>query len=119
LNTVYDIYAQNVNFNGTLGNITTGVEEKPEGIHNLLLSQNYPNPFKQSTKIKYEIGSGQLVLLRVSDLSGKEIKTLVNKEQPAGSYEIDFDGSKMGSGTYIIELQAGLLRETKKMILLK
>jgi len=115
----YDIYIQQVGTNGVLGNITTGVEEKPAGIHNLLLSQNYPNPFKQSTKIKYEIGSGQLVLLRVSDLSGKEIKTLVNKEQPAGSYEIDFDGSKMGSGTYIIELQAGLLRETKKMILLK
>jgi hypothetical protein len=117
--TGYDIYAQQVNTDGNLGNITTGVEEQQEMIPNLNLAQNYPNPFKQSTKIKYEISNAQLVSLKVYDLFGKEIKTLVNEEKPAGKYEVDFDGSKIASGTYIIELQAGLLKETKKMILLK
>jgi len=103
---------------GSTEDITTSTPQYMEHKPNTL-AQNYPNPFKQSTKIKYEIGSRQLVILKVSDLSGKEIRTLVNEEQPAGSYEIDFDGSNMVSGTYIIELQAGLRRETKKMILMK
>jgi hypothetical protein len=114
-----DIFAQNVNSNGTLGNITTGVEENPINIRNIRLEQNYPNPFKQTTIIRYEITNSQMVTLKVYDLFGKEIKILVNEEQPAGIYEADFDGSKIASGTYVIELKAGLFRETKKMILLK
>ena len=119
LNTVYDIYAQNVNSNGNLGNLPTGVEEKPAGIHNLFLSQNYPNPFKQTTKIKYETGSRRIVILKVYDLLGNEIRVLVNEEKPAGIYEVDFDGTSIESGTYIIKLQSGLLTETRKMILMK
>jgi len=119
LNAINDIYAQNVNTNGTLGNIPTGVEEKPEGLSGFNLAQNYPNPFEQTTKIKYETGSRQRICLKVFDLVGNEIRTLVNEEKPAGKYEVDFDGSEIASGTYIIKLQSGLLTETRKMILMK
>ncbi len=115
----YDIYAQEVAYNGVLGNITTGVQEKPESYQNSFLSQNYPNPFRQSTKIRYKTGTRQLVLLKVSDLYGKTIKVLTNEEQPAGTYDLDFDGSKIPAGIYIIELRAGLFKETKKMIILE
>ena len=89
------------------------------GLKRSSLAQNYPNPFSQSTIIKYEITKRERVSLIVYDLSGKEVKTLVNGEQPAGTYEVDFDGSKIESGTYIIELKTGLFKETKKMIRLK
>jgi hypothetical protein len=119
LTSINDIYAQNVNTSGNLGNLVTYIIDQPASIQDGVLSQNFPNPFKQNTKIRYEIVSKQLVSLIVSDLSGKEIKTLVNEEQPAGIYEVDFDGSKITSGTYIIKFKSGILNQTKKMILMK
>jgi hypothetical protein len=113
------IYAQQINTNGILGNITTGVKEQPAMIPDLSLQQNYPNPFKQTTKIRYEISNGQMVTLNVYDLFGKEIKTLVNEEQPAGTYEAEFDAAGIKPGIYVYKLKAGLFRETKRMILLK
>jgi len=88
------------------------------------LKQNYPNPFNPITKIKFEIPSqaqneNLLVTLKVYDVLGNEIATLVNEEKPSGTYEVDFDGSKLPSGIYFYRLKAGLSAETKKMILLK
>jgi|WetSurMetagenome_2_1015567.scaffolds.fasta_scaffold20476_2 hypothetical protein len=83
------------------------------------LSQNYPNPFNPATSIEYAIGSRQFVTLKVCDLLGEEVATLVNEEQPAGKYEVEFDGSGLSSGIYIYKIAAGNFVETKKMILLK
>jgi hypothetical protein len=91
------------------------------------LEQNYPNPFNPSTKIKYTIPSvfasetkqSQIVSLKVYDVLGYEVATLVNEEKPAGVYEVEFDASTFSSGIYFYELQAGSFVKTKKMILLK
>ncbi|WP_348343253.1 T9SS type A sorting domain-containing protein, partial [Ignavibacterium sp.] len=87
------------------------------------LSQNYPNPFNPTTKIKYSIpnvGSGLAqTVLKVYDVLGNEVATLVDEEKPAGSYEINFDASELSSGIYFYKLQAGLFVETRKMVLLR
>jgi hypothetical protein len=98
-------------------NVPLGNDDQISSLYSL--KQNYPNPFNETTKIRYETGSRQLVSLKVYDLFGKEIKILVNEEQPAGIYEVDFDGAEIASGTYVIELKAGLFKVTKKMILMK
>jgi hypothetical protein len=90
------------------------------------LDQNYPNPFNPSTKIKYTIPNvtlsgveGSRVILKVYDVLGDEVATLVNEEKPAGNYEISFDASKLSSGVYFYQIQAGNFVETKKMILIR
>ena len=86
-----------------------------------LLYQNYPNPFNPSTSIQYAISNTQFVTLKVYDLLGREVATLVNEEKTAGSYEIEFGvkSLELSSGIYFYKLQAGDFVETKKMILLK
>jgi hypothetical protein len=90
---------------------------------NFALDQNYPNPFNPSTRIQYAIGSRQFVTLKVYDVLGNEIATLVNEEKPAGEYEIEFSASSgirdLVSGIYLYQLKAGSFIQTKKMILLK
>jgi hypothetical protein len=83
------------------------------------LFQNYPNPFNPVTKIKYQISELSFVTLRIYDVLGREITTLVNEENPAGEYEIEFDASALTSGIYFYSLHAGSFVETKKMILMK
>lgn len=83
------------------------------------LSQNYPNPFNPGTNMQYAIGSRQFVSLKVYDILGNEIATLVNEEKPAGKYEVEFNGEGLSSGMYFYTLTAGSFSETKKMILLK
>lgn len=96
------------------------------------LEQNFPNPFNPKTTIKYSIPTPTaspsftegmretgLVTLKVYDISGKEVATLVNEEKSAGTYEVIFDASKLASGMYLYRLKAGNLIETRKMILIK
>jgi len=83
------------------------------------LSQNYPNPFNPSTKIKFQNADVKFVSLKVYDLLGREIATLVNEEKPVGIYEVKFDAVGLQSGIYFYRLQAGSFIETKKMLLLK
>jgi hypothetical protein len=90
------------------------------------LEQNYPNPFNPSTTIRYSIPAylnlpqgGTLVILKVYDLLGREMTTLVNKEQTAGVYEIEFDASELSSGIYVYQLRAGNLIQSKKMVLIR
>ena len=99
--------------------LTDAENEQPQIVNRFSLSQNYPNPFNPSTKIQYMIGSKQFVQLKVYDILGNEVATLVNKEQPAGNYEVDFNAPSFSSGVYLYKLTAGNYSETKKMIVLK
>jgi hypothetical protein len=83
------------------------------------LSQNFPNPFNPTTTIKYQIPELSFVTLKVFDVLGNEISTLINEEKPNGSYEVEFDGSELPSGFYFYKLQVGDYTVTKKMALLK
>jgi hypothetical protein len=83
------------------------------------LSQNYANPFNPNTTIKYQIPELSFITLKVYDVLGSEITTLVNEEKPIGGYEIKFDATGLPSGIYFYQLQAGDFVETKKMILMK
>jgi len=83
------------------------------------LNQNYPNPFNPNTSIQYAIASRQFVQLKVYDVLGNEIATLVNEEKPAGMYNVQFTMNNVSSGIYFYQLRAGDFLETKKMILIK
>jgi hypothetical protein len=83
------------------------------------LDQNYPNPFNPSTNIKYSIPASSNASLKVYDILGKEISTLVNEYQQAGTFDIVFDGSKLASGVYYYQLTAGEMTATKKLMLTK
>jgi len=84
-----------------------------------ILSQNYPNPFNPSTIIRYEIPERGFVTLKVYDVLGNEIATLVNEEKSIGSYAVEFNATGLPNGIYFYQLQAGSFVETKKMILLR
>jgi hypothetical protein len=94
------------------------VENESFPIHYELL-QNYPNPFNPSTKIKYQIPELNFVIIKVYDVLGTEITTLVNEEKIAGSYDVDFDGNELASGIYYYRITTGNFSQTKKMILIK
>jgi len=83
------------------------------------LQQNYPNPFNPVTTIQYDVASSQQVILKVYDILGKEVITLVNEKKAPGSYTVDFSSGKLASGTYLYRLQAGDFVQTMKMIILK
>lgn len=83
------------------------------------LSQNYPNPFNPCTKISWQSPTNCWQTLRVYDVLGNEVATLVNEEKPAGEYEIEFDASKLVSGVYFYQLKVGEFMSTKKMVLLR
>ncbi|MBT8382170.1 MAG: T9SS type A sorting domain-containing protein, partial [Ignavibacteria bacterium] len=83
------------------------------------LEQNYPNPFNPSTTIKYSISTKSFVTLKIFNILGKEMTTIVNKELDAGSYEVEFDAATLNSGVYFYKLEAGSFSETKKMLLMK
>ncbi len=113
--------------------IPTDNSNDTEPIYEFALGQNYPNPFNPSTKIKYSIPAflnpsserspsnkgGTLVMLKVYDVLGNEIATLVNEEKPAGSYEVDFDATGLSSGIYFYQLSADIYKDVKKMIVIK
>ena len=84
-----------------------------------VLNQNYPNPFNPSTNIKYSVPTAGFVTLKVYDLLGREVSTLVNEQQQAGTFDVVFDGSNLASGVYYYQLKAGELTATKKLMLTK
>ncbi len=84
-----------------------------------VLYQNYPNPFNPKTVISYQLPVNGNVTLKVYDVLGNEVATLVNEEKQAGVYEVEFDGSSLASGMYLYKLQAGTFVQLKKMILIK
>ena len=95
-----------------------GVEDEIV-VNNFTLEQNYPNPFNPSTSIKYTLAEQSPVSLKVYDILGNEVATLVNTTQDVGAYNVNFDASNLASGLYMYTLQAGDFTSTKKMMLLK
>jgi hypothetical protein len=86
------------------------------------LMQNYPNPFNGETRIGYRVqglGAGELVTLKVYDMLGREVATLVNERTPPGEYSVGFDAGKLSSGVYMYRLQAGNAVETRRMMLVR
>ncbi|GBD87547.1 Ycf48-like protein [bacterium BMS3Abin03] len=118
------------------GESVTGTYDNNSTAFNFILSQNYPNPFNPSTKIKFTIpqsslpgrdGRGGFVTLRIYDVLGNEVATLVNEEKPPGTYEAEFSTDQynnLSSGVYFYQLKAGspqgqVFIETKKMVLMR
>jgi hypothetical protein len=111
----------------------TDINDSENLVNNFSLSQNYPNPFNPSTKIKFTIptsplnpspyqGEGQrerLVTLKVYDILGNEITTLINEQRPPGTYEIEFYAQNLPSGVYFYQITASSFNQVKKMLLLK
>ncbi len=130
-----DSFGRYYSFNGSEINVyystITDVEETELNVSDYSLSQNYPNPFNPSTTIKYSISSSvksglSNVSLKIYDVLGREVATLVNKEQSAGNYEVQFDASGLTSGIYFYKLQAvpssgsgQVFVESRKMLLIK
>jgi len=102
-----------------LNEITNVKTEEDTGLENYQLFQNYPNPFNPLTIIKYQILETSFVTIKVFDVLGNEVETLVDKETPAGIFQVYFDGTKQSSGIYFYKLLAGNFVETKKLVLLK
>ena len=138
----FSFYAQYLGGNGRgdvsiiLTNVPLPVEEAASSLPTKVeLAENYPNPFNPSTKIKFIIPSVEtsrrdvFTTLKVYDVLGNEIATLVNEEKPAGEYEVEFDGSVLTGGIYFYQLLVSALQskdgraqefvDVKKMILLK
>ncbi|MCK9211931.1 MAG: T9SS type A sorting domain-containing protein [Ignavibacteriaceae bacterium] len=102
----------------SLSDMITAVEDnKINQPSNFSLYQNYPNPFNPTTNIRFEIASPGFVSLKVIDLLGREVTSLVNEYKQAGNYDVNFDASKLSSGIYFYKLQAGNFSSTKKMVL--
>jgi len=111
----YDIYGSIFN----LSSITSVKEIISKIPHDFNLYQNYPNPFNPSTRIRFSIPEFSHVLIKIYDILGNEITTLVDEDHPSGGYEVSFDGSNLASGFYFYRITAGNYSETRKMILLK
>jgi hypothetical protein len=86
---------------------------------NFILEQNYPNPFNPTTTINYSVPKASFVTIKVYDVLGKIVSTLVNTNKPAGNYSVGFNASKLESGIYFYRMTSGLFSETKKILLLK
>jgi hypothetical protein len=103
-----------------LSDMITSVNEQdrmlPRGYS---LDQNYPNPFNPTTAITFSVATYSHTSLKVYDILGREVATLVNEQKPAGTYTQKWNAENFPSGVYFYRLQAGSFTETKKLVLLK
>ena len=107
-------------FRRALSDIITDVKEISNSIpNNFVLSQNYPNPFNPSTNINFSVPLSSFVSIKVYDVLGKEVASLVNEELKAGSYKFSFNANGLTSGVYFSRVTAGNFTQTKNMILLR
>ncbi|MCL4539064.1 MAG: T9SS type A sorting domain-containing protein, partial [Bacteroidetes bacterium] len=99
--------------------VVTAIRENKPVASSFRLFQNYPNPFNPTTAISYQLSAVSNVTLKVYDVLGREVATLVNQIQRPGSYEVRFDGSKLASGVYFCQIRAGDYVSVKKMVMCK
>jgi hypothetical protein len=112
--TVYQ--SETINYNDLS---VTSMENEMVTPNVFMLLQNYPNPFNPETSIKFQITESGFTTLKIYNVLGIEVASLINDNLSAGSYEVDFNASKLSSGTYFYSLTSGKNKQTKKMILLK
>uniref|UniRef100_A0A832G7L6 T9SS type A sorting domain-containing protein n=1 Tax=Ignavibacterium album TaxID=591197 RepID=A0A832G7L6_9BACT len=106
--------------NNRFGDFTSSVDQISDLVPAAYqLEQNYPNPFNPTTTIRYSLPKEGLVTLKVYNILGQEVVTLVQQEQTAGTYEVKFAGSNLASGMYFYTLEANGVSLTRKMMLLK
>ncbi len=122
---IYKYRLKQIDYDGTIA-YSSEIEAEVKVPNVFSLEQNYPNPFNPSTVIRYQLPVSSDVTLKVYDILGKEVVTLVDEYKPAGKYEVEFNAlssfrlvRNLTSGTYFYQLQAGSFIETKKMSLLK
>lgn len=107
-------------FDWTVEWTVTDIKDVPLSLLNeFVLEQNYPNPFNPATSIEYQIPELSFTTIKICDVLGKEIETLVNEEKPAGTYEVMWNAADLPSGVYFYRMQAGSYVNTKKMMVIK
>jgi hypothetical protein len=114
----YSYRLKQIDFDGT-SEYSNVIEVEVTSPSTFSLEQNYPNPFNPSTMISYQLPISGDVTLKVYDVLGNEVETLVDEYKPAGNYKVEFNAANLPSGIYFYKLQVGSLVETKKMLLLK
>lgn len=114
----YAYRLKQINTDGTF-KYSQEVEVVIKAPHMFALEQNYPNPFNPTTMISYQLPANGYVTLKVYDMLGREVTTLVNEVKSPGTYEVNFDGSKLSNGVYFYTLNAGNYTATKKLLLMK
>ena len=126
----YDDESVYSDFASTVGILDDGTGKEEEGGDNITitgselptvfsLNQNYPNPFNPTTNIQFDIPTPEFVTLKIYDISGKEVATLVNEHRNAGSFIIGFNASSFASGVYFYKIKAGNFEQTRRMVLVK
>jgi hypothetical protein len=113
---IMDVLLDNLKLTGTLVSVKN---EAASVIKTFSLQQNYPNPFNPNTKFSYQMCKTALVSIKVYDLLGREVATLVNEVKQAGSYPIEWDATRYSSGVYFYRMQTGSFVDVKKMVLMK
>ena len=113
----YSLYEFQIH--GTLTTGVTAVSEADELSREPSLAQNFPNPFNAVTAIIYRLPAAGFLTLKIYDLLGKEIATLVNGERSPGTYTVRWDASNLPSGVYVCKLKSGVFTATKQMVYLK
>jgi hypothetical protein len=113
------IYAQNVNYDGSFGGPTGIINYGTASPDKYQLFQNYPNPFNPNTIIRFQIKDSRFVTLKIYDVIGKEVASLVNDNMKAGTFEVNWNGENYSSGVYFYKLIAGNFSEVKRMVLIK
>jgi hypothetical protein len=118
---VNPVFQFNVRHNGVYGdnNIVSVNNLNTEVPSGFTLKQNYPNPFNPTTNLEFGISKLGFVTLKIYDVIGKEVVTLVNENLSPGSYQLQWSGEGYSSGVYFYELSSGNIKETKRMLLLK
>jgi hypothetical protein len=107
--------------NADFANVVTSVPFAQSGLapKAFALEQNFPNPFNPSTTFRFSVASSQMVSMKIYDILGREVETLVHEQMKPGTYSIQWNASHMSSGVYFYRLQSGSFVETKKLMLLK
>lgn len=115
--TYHGSFSLSQDFGFTLNPI--GIQQISSTIKDFSLGQNYPNPFNPTTKMNFSLAKSEFTYLRVYDILGREVKTLVSEQLQAGEYQVDFDAKDLSSGMYYYSLRAGDFVSVKKMVLVK
>jgi hypothetical protein len=97
----------------------TDVNDNPAAVNTFNLAQNYPNPFNPSTQIQYSIAEAGLVSIKVFDILGRQVAELVNQNQSAGTYTVNFNAQNLSTGVYIYKIESGSFQASRKMVLMK